>query len=100
LATNTSLFERNPFKDFTTNKLQDLLTGKNYAEVVSMREEAIKYHESLQKGYINRLERRHEASPTSISRQRYELEKWIIKERQEIPPRHEHLNMFDLENER
>jgi len=42
------------------------LTGKNYAEVVSMREEALKYHESLHKGYLNRLEKRDEVSPSSI----------------------------------
>jgi hypothetical protein len=47
LATNTSLFDRNPFKEFTASKMQDLLTGKNYQEVVAMRDEALKYHESL-----------------------------------------------------
>jgi len=50
-----------------------------------MREEAVKYHESLQKGYINRLEKRQEASPTSIQRQRYELERWITREREQVP---------------
>ena len=30
LATNSSLFDRNPFKEFTASKMQDLLSGKNY----------------------------------------------------------------------
>jgi len=47
MATNTSMFDRNPFKEFTTSKMQDLLNGKNFQEVVAMREEALKYHESL-----------------------------------------------------
>jgi hypothetical protein len=29
LATNASIFERNPFKEYTTNKLNDILHGKN-----------------------------------------------------------------------
>lgn len=34
LATNGSIFDRNPFKEFTTNKLNDVLQGKNYEEIV------------------------------------------------------------------
>jgi hypothetical protein len=29
LATNSSIFERNPFHDFTTNKLHEILQSKN-----------------------------------------------------------------------
>jgi len=43
LATNASIFERNPFKDFTTNRLNDILHGKNQDELVQMKEEALKF---------------------------------------------------------
>ena len=33
LATNSSVFDRNPFHEFTSNKLQDLLANKNLHEV-------------------------------------------------------------------
>ena len=33
LATNASIFDRNPFKDFTTNKLGEILAGKNSKEL-------------------------------------------------------------------
>lgn len=33
LATNGSIFERNPFKEFTTNKLNEILSCKNYDEL-------------------------------------------------------------------
>lgn len=33
LATNGSIFERNPFKEFTTNKLNEVLANKNYNEI-------------------------------------------------------------------
>ena len=56
LATNSSIFERNPFHDFTTNKLHEILQSKNFHEVLGMREDALKYHENLENGYLNRLE--------------------------------------------
>lgn len=65
-----------------------------------MREEALKYQESLEKGYLNRLEKRQESSPSSIQKKRFELEKWITKERSEVASKNEHINMFDLEHER
>ena len=65
LATNGSIFERNPFKEFTTNKLNEILANKNYDEIVQIKDEAIKYHEKLEHGYINRLERKEELSPKS-----------------------------------
>lgn len=34
LATNGSIFERNPFKEFTTNKLNEILANKNFEEIV------------------------------------------------------------------
>jgi hypothetical protein len=43
LATNASIFERNPFKEFTTNKLNDVLQGKSHLELIQMKEEALKY---------------------------------------------------------
>jgi hypothetical protein len=33
LATNGSIFERNPFKEFTTNKLNEVLANKNFDEI-------------------------------------------------------------------
>jgi hypothetical protein len=56
LATNSSIFERNPFHDFTTNKLHEILQSKNYHEILSIKEDAIKFHEQLENGYLNRLE--------------------------------------------
>lgn len=55
LATNGSIFERNPFKEFTTNKLNEVLHNKNYHEIIQMKDDAIKFQEKLEKGYINRM---------------------------------------------
>jgi len=58
MATNASIFDRNPFQEFTTNKLHEILQGKNLNEILSMREEALRYHERLERGYLQRLEKR------------------------------------------
>ena len=56
LATNGSIFDRNPFKEFATNKLHDILSGKDLRDLLDMREDAVKYSEKLEKSYISRLE--------------------------------------------
>lgn len=43
LATNASIFDRNPFKEFTTNRLNEILAGKNYKEIVTLKDEALKF---------------------------------------------------------
>lgn len=67
-----------------------------------MREEALRYQENLEKGYINRLEKRQEASPASIQRRRFELEKWVSLERKNASSKavQHPINVFDLEEER
>ncbi|CDW82922.1 iq calmodulin-binding motif family protein [Stylonychia lemnae] len=103
LATNGSIFERNPFKEFTTNKLNEVLANKNYNEIAQLKEDALKYQEKLEKGYINRLERREELSPKSSQRRKYELERWVSSERKKVQEKVEDnrpINLFDLEQER
>lgn len=43
LATNASIFDRNPFKEFTTNKLSEVLGGKSVKELVNLKEDALKF---------------------------------------------------------
>lgn len=81
LQTNASIFERNPFNDFTTNKLHEILGQKDFVEINQLKDDALRYHEKLEKGYINRLERRSELSPKTSQRRKYEVEKWVSAER-------------------
>lgn len=84
LATNSSIFDRNPFHNFTTNKLHEILQSKNYHEVLGMREDALKYHENLENGYLNRLETKQQVSPKRIHQRKYDLERWVSAERKDI----------------
>ena len=66
-----------------------------------MREDALKFHENLEKGYLNRLEDRKEESSKKIQNRKYELERWVSAEKQTINIKKElPINLFDLEGER
>ena len=68
LQTNASIFERNPFQDFTASKINALINSKNNGgsissgsmdfrnveQLVSMKEDALKYITHLEKGWIAR----------------------------------------------
>ena len=58
MQTNASIFDRNPFKEFTTNRLSDILLLKDTQQLADMREEALQYGEKLEAGFIRRLERK------------------------------------------
>jgi hypothetical protein len=49
-----------------------------------MREDALKFHENLEKGYLNRLENRNEESLNKIQSRKYELERWVSAEKKTI----------------
>lgn len=77
------------------------MSGKDLGELKSLKEDALKYQEKLEKGLINRMERRSELSPKSSQRKKYELESWVSAERKNIHIEKEHpVNVCDLEQER
>ena len=65
-----------------------------------MRDEALQFHEHIEKGFINRLEKREEASPSSIQRRKYELEKWVSSAVKEEHESQHPMNLFELQEER
>jgi hypothetical protein len=56
MQTNASIFDRNPFKDFTTHKLSEFLQQKDGTQLAEMREEALHFGEMLETEFIDRLE--------------------------------------------
>ena len=66
-----------------------------------MKEDALKFKEKIEKGMINRLEKKQELSPRSSQRRKYELESWVTSERKKNEKQKDHpLNIGDLEQER
>ncbi len=62
-----------------------------------MREEALKFQERLEKGFINRIEQKEEASPHSVQKKKYELEKWVVAAQSEKPTNVGTRNLVDME---
>ncbi|HNO22192.1 MAG TPA: hypothetical protein PKK94_04390 [Leptospiraceae bacterium] len=61
--------------------MQEALAGKDFKEIIEMKEDALKFKEKIEKGMINRLEKKQELSPRSSQRRKYELERWVTSER-------------------
>lgn len=91
MQTNCSIFDRNPFKDFTTNKLHEILQAKDQRQLQEMREEALLYGEKIEKQFIKRLENKKQLSPNSIQKKKFELEKWVSVEKKQIEENKEQL---------
>jgi hypothetical protein len=67
MQTNTSMFERNPFQDYTTNKIRDMLQNKSTTiEIKQVQAEAVKYGKDVQMAYIERIADKEEVSPKSV----------------------------------
>eukprot|EP01022_Parablepharisma_sp_SALTPOND_P008255 TRINITY_DN135481_c1_g1_i1.p1 TRINITY_DN135481_c1_g1~~TRINITY_DN135481_c1_g1_i1.p1 ORF type:complete len:1305 (-),score=205.58 TRINITY_DN135481_c1_g1_i1:1848-5762(-) len=79
-----SLFERNPFREFTQRKIKELVQTDNLSKLISMREKVMKYKEVTEKRYIQRMLKSKQFSPRTYQRKRRELEKWVNTEKEEI----------------
>ena len=87
MHTNASIFERNPFHDFTASKLNALLIRNNSVsgqsaqvdmrsveQLLQMKEDALKYITELERGWIARQEQMSLLSPVQSNKKRFELE--------------------------
>eukprot|EP01022_Parablepharisma_sp_SALTPOND_P022319 TRINITY_DN4500_c0_g1_i1.p1 TRINITY_DN4500_c0_g1~~TRINITY_DN4500_c0_g1_i1.p1 ORF type:complete len:1311 (-),score=211.19 TRINITY_DN4500_c0_g1_i1:1930-5862(-) len=83
-AAHSSLFNRNTFQDFTLKKLKELLKVDNVSKLIGMREKVLKYKESTEKRYIQKMYKAKKLSPKTYQSKRKELEKWVTKEQEEI----------------
>ena len=81
---NPSIFNKNTFDDFTLNKLKQMMEVNNVSAIIGIREEVMKYKESSEKMYINKMYKAKKITPKTYYRKRKELEKWVTKEREEI----------------
>eukprot|EP00826_Nyctotherus_ovalis_P027075 TRINITY_DN2110_c0_g4_i1.p1 TRINITY_DN2110_c0_g4~~TRINITY_DN2110_c0_g4_i1.p1 ORF type:complete len:930 (-),score=285.35 TRINITY_DN2110_c0_g4_i1:226-3015(-) len=79
-----SLFDRNPFQEFTQRKIKELIYTDRLSKLISMREKVMKYKEATEKKFIKKMLKSKEFSPRTYQRKRRDLEKWVNKEREEI----------------
>lgn len=73
-----TLFDKNPFKDFTTNKIKQILDNKDFYEVQNLRKSVVNYRASIEKKLLVKLHGKD--SPTNIKTRERDIEKWVDKE--------------------
>jgi len=78
------LFNRNTFHEFTLKKLRQMLKVDNVSKLIGMREKVLKYKESTEKRYIQKMFKAKKLSPKTYQSKRKELEKWVTAEKEEI----------------
>ena len=77
-----ALFNKNPFKDFTMTKMNEVLKDKDYDQIQELRKVAIDYRASVEKKLLSKLDQKE--SPRALRSRRLEIEKWVDNELQEI----------------
>ncbi len=83
-STFQSIFDHNAFNRFAMEKFGKSLDAVNLSKIVKIREEAIAYRERTEKKYIQRLYRKRLLTPGAYQSRRTELERWVVKEREEV----------------
>jgi len=77
-----TLFDKNPFKDFTYTKIQEVLKDKDFDEMQDIRKNAIDFRASVENKLLNKIQSKE--SPHNLRSRRIEIEKWVDKELKEI----------------
>lgn len=77
-----TLFDKNPFKDFTMTKMNEILKDKNFDEIQELRKLAVDYRATVEHKLLDKMELKE--SPKTLKTRRIELEKWVDHEIKQI----------------
>jgi hypothetical protein len=86
-STSRSIFARHTFRDFLDKigvSSIDEVSTKTFPEMMKVREQAIQHRHRMDETKIDNLYREKQISPRTYDRRRFELEKWVDKEREEV----------------
>ena len=79
-----SIFERDPFKEFTHKKFKELMSHESMKEVIEMREQALEMRHKTQMDSMKKMLETRKFSPRTFQKKSQDLEKWVSKERENI----------------
>ena len=79
-----SIFEREPFKEFTHKKFKELLQHDNMQNLIKMREDALDARHQTQAESLEKMLENKRFSPKTFHHKKVELEKWVTKEKEHI----------------
>lgn len=77
-----TLFDKNPFKDFTMTKIQEVLNDKDTDQVQELYKAAVDYRATVENKLLNKLETKE--SPRMLKSKRRDIEKWVSKELRDV----------------
>lgn len=77
-----TLFEKNPFKDFTMTKIHEVLQDKDFDEMQEIRKNAIYHRASVEKKLLNKTHDKE--SPSNVTTKRRDIEKWVDNELRDV----------------
>jgi len=77
-----SIFERNPFKEFTTKKFKEFMQEGNMDKIIEMREKALEIRHKAHMDNMKKMLENKRVSPRTFQAKQIELEKWVNKERE------------------
>eukprot|EP01017_Pseudomicrothorax_dubius_P023428 TRINITY_DN25033_c0_g1_i1.p1 TRINITY_DN25033_c0_g1~~TRINITY_DN25033_c0_g1_i1.p1 ORF type:complete len:373 (+),score=83.94 TRINITY_DN25033_c0_g1_i1:133-1251(+) len=80
----SSIFENEPFKEFTTRKVREMASKDNLHSLLKMREKALEIRHQTQVEYMKQMLENKRVSPRTFQIRQHELEKWVTKEREDI----------------
>ena len=79
-----SIFERDPFKEFTRRKFKELMQQENMKNLIKMREQALEIRHKTHLDHMKKMLENRRFSPRTFQSKQIELEKWITREREII----------------
>ncbi len=79
-----SIFESDPFKEFTQKKYKDFLDQDSMHKIIQLREQSLEVRHKTQMESINKMFNNKKYSPRTFQNKKIELEKWVKKERENI----------------
>lgn len=80
----SSIFEKDPFQEFTQKKFKELLQHENMNKLIQMREKALEARHQTQVENLQQMLDNKRYSPRTFQHKKIELEKWITKEKETL----------------
>lgn len=81
---NASLFEQNPFREFTSKKMREFLNKENMLKVIRFREKALTLRHQAQLDLMKEMFDNKRVSPRTFRSKSEEIEKWVTLEREDL----------------
>lgn len=86
-----TLFDKNPFKDFTKSKIEEVLQEKDVDQLQEIRKFIIDYRASVERKLLTKLQDKE--APTILRAKRVDIEKWVDKELKDVDDDNESTNI-------